>query len=150
MLLREATSFDLRKLPQRVHNLRMTNAQAESDSRYEFDMADRMRRALRVSGVGVAEMADYLEVSRDTVGNWINGRARPRLRDARLFALKTGFSVTWLAKGLLPDLDSNQEPAGIKPERWLSVVERDRDHTAEIIELRPRKVAPCVAEPRLA
>lgn len=33
----------------------------------EWDLADRMRKSLRHSGVGVQEMADYLGVARNTV-----------------------------------------------------------------------------------
>jgi len=32
----------------------------------EWDVADRMRKSLRVSGVGVQDMADYLGMSRNT------------------------------------------------------------------------------------
>lgn len=42
-----------------------------------FDLADRMRKALRVSGVTVQQMADYLGVSRNTVSTWINGHIVP-------------------------------------------------------------------------
>lgn len=69
------------------------------DTRLEFDMADRMSRALRVSGIGVSEMADHLEVSRNAVSNWINGHNRPRERDLRGFALRTGFPIEWLRDG---------------------------------------------------
>jgi transcriptional regulator with XRE-family HTH domain len=47
---------------------------------------------------------------------------------------------------LLPEEDSNFQPAGIKPVRWLRSVDRD----AEIIELRPHRGVPRVHEPRLA
>ena len=40
----------------------------------EFDLADRMRRALRVAEISSNEMADYLGVSRTSVSAWINGR----------------------------------------------------------------------------
>lgn len=83
------------------------------DPRFEFDEADRLRRALRVSGVGVQEMAEYLEVSRDSVSNWINGRNRPRSRDLRAFAAKTGFPVAWLREGR-PEQDSNLQPTDYK------------------------------------
>lgn len=92
-----------------------------------FDIADRMRKALRESGIGNQEMADYLGVSRNTVGNYINGRNRPDKRTLMLWALSTGVPFAWLETGeapvphgpvgggLLPRLDSNQEPAG----NWL-------------------------------
>ena len=91
----------------------------------EFDLADRMRKALRTSGIGVQEMADYLEVGRNTVSTWINGRIVPSAQTVRLWALRTGVSYPWLREGTenprqgdpgggvsLPRLDSNQQPSG--------------------------------------
>lgn len=80
----------------------------------EFDMADRLRRALRVSNTGVQEMAQYLEVDRTTIGNWINGHSRPRGRDLRAFAEKTGFPMAWLVEGRRPEQDSNLQPTDYK------------------------------------
>lgn len=74
--------------------------QPSTDERLAFDQADRLRRALRISGIGVEEMAKHLEVSPNTVSNWINGRNAPRDRDLRQFALRTGFPITWLRDGL--------------------------------------------------
>jgi hypothetical protein len=49
-----------------------------------WDLADRLRKTLRESGVGVQEMADYLEVSRNTVSAWI----RPILFEAMERAIR--------------------------------------------------------------
>lgn len=73
--------------------------QPVSDSRFEFDLADRVRRALRVSDTSVQEIAEYLEVNRNTVGNWINGRATPRPRELKRLALRTGFPYEWILNG---------------------------------------------------
>lgn len=81
------------------------------DERFDFDRADRMRRALRVSGISVSEMADLLTVSRNTIGNWINGRAEPRPRDMRDFALKTGMPLEWVRDGISPS-DNDSGPSG--------------------------------------
>jgi transcriptional regulator with XRE-family HTH domain len=62
-----------------------------------WDRADRLRKALREAGIGVAEMADYLDVSRTSVSNWINGRIEPTTQTLRLWALKTGVSYEWLS-----------------------------------------------------
>lgn len=68
----------------------------------EFDVADRMRKALRTGNVGVQEMADYLGVARNTVGNWINGRIDPSVQTLRLWALRTGVPFKWLETGIAP------------------------------------------------
>ncbi len=65
----------------------------------EWDLADRMRKALRASGVSNNEMAEYLGVSRNSVSAWLNGTNAPRLAHMRLFALRTGAPFEWLQTG---------------------------------------------------
>jgi transcriptional regulator with XRE-family HTH domain len=64
----------------------------------EWDLADRMRKALRESGTAVQEMADYLDVSRGTISNWTCGRIVPDTRTLRLWAMRTGVSYDWLTQ----------------------------------------------------
>jgi transcriptional regulator with XRE-family HTH domain len=110
----------------------MTNSPAEGNVP-QFDMADRLRKALRVADLGVQDIADYLGVSRNTVGAWINGRTVPSKGSLMLWAMRTGVPFEWLRTGespnqgvpgeglveaaassrsVLPRLDSNQKPAG--------------------------------------
>lgn len=63
----------------------------------DWDTADRMRKALRDSGISVQAMADYLGVSRNTVGTWINGRIKPSTQTIRLWSLRCGVSYGWLS-----------------------------------------------------
>jgi transcriptional regulator with XRE-family HTH domain len=67
----------------------------------EFDLADRMRKSLRHAGISVADMADYLGVSRQSVGNWTGGRTDPDTRTLRLWALRCGVEYQWLCTGLV-------------------------------------------------
>src|SRR5258707_9142872 len=62
----------------------------------DWDIADRMRKALRTADIGVAEMADYLGVSRTSVSNWINGRIEPSLQTMRLWSIRTNTNLEWL------------------------------------------------------
>jgi transcriptional regulator with XRE-family HTH domain len=41
-------------------------------------------------------MADYLDVSRNTVSAWINGHTPPNTQTKRLWALRTGFPYDWI------------------------------------------------------
>ncbi|MDF2826882.1 MAG: hypothetical protein K0R01_165 [Mycobacterium sp.] len=98
--------------------------QTATDPRFLLDFSDRLALAQRRSGLSVSELAERIEVHRNTVGAWINGRQRPRSRDLKAYALATGYPVRWLETGeaphdggapdggSLPGLDSNQEPIG--------------------------------------
>jgi len=61
-----------------------------------------MTKALKVSRVGVSEMAAYLGVSRTSVSNWINGRVTPSVQTLRLWAMRTGVQFEWLAGDQFP------------------------------------------------
>lgn len=62
----------------------------------EWDIADRMRKALREAGISPGQMASYLDVGGNTVSTWINGRIQPSTQTLRLWALRTGVPYEWL------------------------------------------------------
>lgn len=68
-----------------------------------WERPDRMRRALRYAGIGVGDMAEYLGLSRNAVGNYLGGRSRPDMRTLRLWALRTGVDLHWLLTGETSD-----------------------------------------------
>lgn len=68
----------------------------------QWDVADRLRKAMRHAGLGVQDMAGYLGVTRGTVSTWINGRIVPSTQTLRLWALRCGVSYDWLAGGQSP------------------------------------------------
>lgn len=91
----------------------------------QMDLADRLRKTLRETGIGVSEMALRIGVTRETVGTWINGRITPKGPSLLAWATITGCDLSWLETGLtpedtsdvrplneLPRLDSNQQPSG--------------------------------------
>jgi transcriptional regulator with XRE-family HTH domain len=84
---------------QPCHDLCMTEQQALAVIP-EWDLADRMRKALRQSGISVQEIAAYLDVSRTAVSSWINGRIQPSTQTLRLWAMQTGVSFEWLTEGV--------------------------------------------------
>lgn len=106
----------------------------------EFDLADRMRKALRVSGVKAGEMADYLDVANGTVSTWINGRIVPSAQTLRLWALRTGVPYSWLKDGTQNPHQGGPgggnevvRPEGFEPPTfWFG---------ADVVELRPRVAA---------
>ena len=78
----------------------------------QFDLADRMRKSLRIADLGVAEMAEYLGVSRNTVSTWINGRITPSVQTQRLWAIRTGVPLAWLQTGVLAPRDPDDDGGG--------------------------------------
>ncbi len=87
----------------------MTTAAQHETFVPEWDLADRLRKALRSSDVSVAQMAQALEVSRQTVGNWMAGRARPTRATVVAWALATGVDLHWLETGQAPDQPTPDE-----------------------------------------
>jgi transcriptional regulator with XRE-family HTH domain len=65
----------------------------------QWDVADRMRKALRSADIGLQEIADYLGVSRHSAGRWINGGITPSTQTLRLWALRCGVTYEWLVSG---------------------------------------------------
>jgi DNA-binding XRE family transcriptional regulator len=109
----------------------------------EWDIADRLRKSLRHAGVGVDEMADYLGVSRRSVGNWINGHIEPSRQTKRLWALRCGVDFNWLCHGYSsPCFDpgkpesSQVRPGIMNPCSW-----QGQTGTTRVISL-PGKVIP--------
>jgi transcriptional regulator with XRE-family HTH domain len=93
----------------------------------QWELYDRLGKAQRDAGIGVAEMADLLGVSRETVGRWLSGRGVPKRGALVAWASLTGVDLRWLETGevqaapdndptppaqRLPRLDSNQQPSG--------------------------------------
>ena len=67
----------------------------------EWDLADRLGKSLKASGVAAGEMAEYLDVHRNTISRYVNGHGnRPDKRTLRLWALRTGVPLEWLEKGI--------------------------------------------------
>jgi transcriptional regulator with XRE-family HTH domain len=85
----------------------MTNAQV-SPSELVPDLADRLAKSLQVAGLSVADMADYMEAHRNTIGAWLNRRARPRPANMRLWAMRTGVPYEWLRDGTWPEHPSEE------------------------------------------
>lgn len=89
----------------------------------EWDLADRLTKALREARMSVNEMALHLGVHRNTVSAWVNGRTPISGPAIRAWAARTSVDYDWIVTGtpssprgdgnglLLPRLDSNQEPS---------------------------------------
>ena len=67
-----------------------------------WDLADRLHKSLRVSGVSVQAMADELGVHRNTVSGYLSGKHLPTRAVLVVWALKTGTPFEWVAHGEPP------------------------------------------------
>ena len=79
----------------------------------QWDIGDRLSKALKHAGVGTAVMAEYLGISRNTVGNYTSGRTVPDKRTLRLWAMRTGVPLEWLETGEVPDGDPQGPDGGV-------------------------------------
>lgn len=97
----------------------MTMQQSFDYSRLKFDLGDRLRKALDVSGVSAAEMSTYLGISKFTVSRYINGKGRVPLQTLRLWSIRTGVPLEWIQTGKTPTSDpdggSSVGPVGLEP-----------------------------------
>lgn len=78
----------------------------------QWTLADRLAKALDEAGISVQEMADILMVSRNTVGNYINGRSVPKPAYMRVWAERCQVPLSWLETG-----DGSSDLPGA-PKRW--------------------------------
>ncbi|OZF41944.1 hypothetical protein CH292_27115 [Rhodococcus sp. 14-2470-1a] len=81
-----------------------------------FDLADRLRKSLRVSGMAVTEMADYLGITRETAGRYMNGHVRVPTATLRVWAMATNVPFEWLKDGVVP-AELAAETQGAEPNR---------------------------------
>ena len=87
----------------------------------EWTQGDRLRKSLDHAGITVAEMAAYLETSRNTVGNYLADRTRVPGLVMRQWALRTGVPRSWLETG--------KTPGQPEPDGGLKVLRTRRDST---------------------
>lgn len=121
----------------------MNATQETLRAQLQFGLGDRLAKALHVSGVTNQDMADELEVSRNTVTNYINGHTKPKGLYLRIWALKTGVPLEWLETGNFPDTGETEKAPtpkgeGMEPPSRLELdtYALQGGHMAEIIPIR--------------
>lgn len=83
----------------------------------EWTLGDRLAKALRHADISVQEMADHLDVHRNTVSGYINDRARPSKSTVWDWAVRCGLPPTWVATGVV-DLREGADDQGIAQNTW--------------------------------
>ena len=72
------------------------------------NICDRLNKSLKYAGMSHNEMAEFLEVHRNTVGGYCTGKTEIRSVMLRLWAMRVGLPVEWLRDGAWPG--SKPEP----------------------------------------
>ncbi len=68
-------------------------------------VADRLKRSLRYANLHQYDMADYLELHRNSVGDYVRGKTKMLPAVMRIWADRTGVPLSWLKTGQWPDED---------------------------------------------
>lgn len=85
-----------------------------------WTLNDRLRKSREAAGLEQVQLASRLGVSRGTISNAERGAVKPRRAVVMAWAVATGVDVEWLLDedprpgpgvGVLPQLDSNQQPS---------------------------------------
>lgn len=87
-------------------------SQMHTHHELEFDLHDRLRKAMRLSGKSVTDMATDLGIHRNTVNNYLSNKTPLDRRTLMAWALVTGVPPEWLENGVVapgdPDPDGGQ------------------------------------------
>lgn len=76
------------------------SAPAGMPKELKFTIGDRMVKAMKYAEFNVGSLAAELEVSRNTLSNWLNDRVTVRPMYLRVFAQITGVPLQWLRTGI--------------------------------------------------
>lgn len=83
----------------------------------EWTQGDRLGKALKHAGIKVQDMADYLGMSRNTVGRYINDHGEADRRTLMLWAMRTGLPLEWLETGVAP-ADNGPDGGSVQSTDW--------------------------------
>lgn len=84
-----------------------------SYEKLQFTLGDRLRKSLQAADMTSQEMADYLEVNRNTVSRWINDERTPKRIILRMWAMRVGVPVEWLETGEIKNETPSPDGDGV-------------------------------------
>ncbi|MCB4209178.1 helix-turn-helix domain-containing protein [Arthrobacter sp. UM1] len=67
-----------------------------------WSIGDRLRKARELAGFDQGQLANALDISRNTVSNYEKGNVEPRKIVLKAWSFTTGVSLTWLETGVAP------------------------------------------------
>ena len=98
---------------------RILNGMAETDTIRplpSFQLRHRLQLAIEFAGTSKEALAAYLDLSRQTIDNYLSGRTEPKVSTLRDWASACGVPASWLLTG---SADS-AEDTGRELDTWLS------------------------------
>lgn len=69
------------------------------------NISDRLNKSLKYAGMSHNEMAEYLEIHRNTLGGYCTGKTEIRSVLLRLWAMRVCLPVEWLRDGIWPSAE---------------------------------------------
>jgi transcriptional regulator with XRE-family HTH domain len=75
----------------------------------DFTLGDRLRKAREYAGLEIQELAEAVDVHRQSVTRYENDRAKPKRGTVLLWSMATGVSVAWL-EGQTPQAAESAKP----------------------------------------
>lgn len=99
----------------------------------EFDLADRIRKALREADLNGKQAAHALGVTQSAISYWINGTSQPTRRYLASLSALTGVSLEWLIEGVDP---ADTRVAQLEDDRntWRHTAHRAMDHNEDLAD----------------
>lgn len=70
-----------------------------TDHRLEFDLADRIRKSMRVAGLDQQTLAAAIGVTSSAISAWVRAVSAPDLDTQARIARATGVPMDWLVRG---------------------------------------------------
>lgn len=92
---------------------RKTTPAVEAPDELQQTLGDRLSKSLKYANMSHQEMAEFLEVHRNSVGAWCTDRNRVMPAILRLWSQRVGLPLEWLRDGTWPE--EKAEPAKKTP-----------------------------------
>lgn len=83
----------------------------------DWDLQDRLHKAMRYAGLSTSELAEKIGVHRNTIANNLSGRTPVARRTLIAWALACGVPVGWLETGEVPTTSDPDDGLGLDTPR---------------------------------
>lgn len=96
-------SVDMKGVSMVTMTTRKTTPAVEAPDELQQSLGDRLSKSLKYANMSHQEMAEFLEVHRNSVGAWCTDRNRVMPAILRLWSQRVGLPLEWLREGTWPE-----------------------------------------------